>query len=277
MAEVDARVADDATTTSQPPEAPAAEQDPAHDAGLDPDSIAQPGQVQAQAAFDPNATIAAATTDATTTEPVAGVPPGDTATMAATASTQDQSEMEADGGRHQEVQAPAQGDTAATAQETVSAQAQIQAHTITPIDDTAPKRQSGAFTSGSTLPTVSETDTRPTSDPAAAIPPPEPATDAAPPPPLSAEPPALAALPDDLPAPRFVAPSSYLRPKTSQRTGNPPPAAMVTQEQHPPPLGPYDKEQLQGLVSLYPSILCRVWSCDVCSCLPQGPRHALPT
>jgi hypothetical protein len=80
-----------------------------------------------------------------------------------------------------------------------------------------------------------------------------------------------------LPTPRFVAPSSYLRPKISQRTGNPPSAAMVSQEQQPPSLGPYDKEQLQGLVSLYTSILCRVRSCDVLSSSPQGPRHALPT
>ncbi|KAH8171015.1 CBS domain-containing protein [Sarocladium implicatum] len=240
--------------STQPPDVPAAaELDPAPDAAsataLEPDSTAQPGQVQAQAAFEPNATNTAATTDATTTEPVAVVPvPENDATMAARAPGQDQGVIEVDGERHQEVPAPAQGDTTATAQETVSAQTQEQAQTTTPIDDSAAQRHfSGAFT---TLPTVSETDTRATSDPAAAIPPPEPATDAAPPPPPPAEPPALAALPDELPTPRFVAPSSYLRPKISQRTGNPPSAAMVSQEQQPPSLGPYDKEQLQGLKAI---------------------------
>lgn len=59
--------------------------------------------------------------------------------------------------------------------------------------------------------------------------------------------------------PKFVAPSSYLRPKISQRS------AMTSNEPKPP--SPLDKEQLQGLVSL-------TRSCDRCPVFGQaGPTR----
>lgn len=66
------------------------------------------------------------------------------------------------------------------------------------------------------------------------------------------------------PVPRFVAPSSYLRPKSSLRSSVAPEPAMAT-PQPPPALGPYDKEQLQGLVSFGPPRLARR--------VPKTTRH----
>lgn len=268
-------------TTEAPPPGPEASSTglghPAQDAAPVPDSIAQPGQALPQ-----NTTIAPATT---TTKLPLGTGPGlearmplaeDDATIAhdsaAVAEGNDAAE------RHHQAPQAGQGNTAATAphdaaQETSSIGQAAQNPDIVPLlpAETAAIQSSGV----SEMPVGGETQAQanftPMPDPASALhhPPPEPATDAAPPP--------AAASPGELPVPHFVAPSSYLRPKTSQRRGHPPTAAMASHEHRPPP-GPYDKEQLQGLVSFLLSfrglscarvLACMTPPCDACCRWPS--------
>lgn len=153
--------------------------------------------------------------------------------------------------RHHQAPQAGQGNTAATAphdaaQETSSIGQAAQNPDIVPLlpSETAAIQSSGVSEMPVGGETQAQADLTPMPDPASALhhhPPPEPATDAAPPP--------AAASAGELPVPHFVAPSSYLRPKTSQRRGHPPTAAMASHEHRPPP-GPYDKEQLQGLKAI---------------------------
>jgi hypothetical protein len=251
MADDDTRLGSGVTEPPQPP-AVGPDRHPAHDAAPDPDSVAQPGQALAH-----NTTIAPATTTTSTKPPPApglGMPlNSDDATIAPDPASVVRRGHTA--GRHQEAphSIASPGDTTApseAAQEpTIGQPSQdIRTEPLFPIDTDNVQSSGGASARAPPpqppgLETKAQAETRPMPDPSAALhhQPPEPATDAA-------LPPAPAPPADDLPVPRFVAPSSYLRPKTSQRSGHPPTAAMASQEHRPPP-GPYDKEQLQGLVS----------------------------